>query len=190
MLHVTDILLSGRLYSRRAAASESFRFYLTLSFPPTLSPMATVLKAQKAQAAKADVKGKRKADDMDVDETAGEPKKRLKNKQRVLLLSSRGITHRMRHFMNDIEALLPHVKKGASRSLVQVSTVLTTLSQMLNWIPKTTYTFSPNLPTSTTAITPCILRLVSMKISTCGQRRRRMDRVSNSMSRTCTRWTS
>jgi ribosome biogenesis protein BRX1 len=38
------------------------------------------------------------------------PKK--KNKQRVLLLSSRGINHRMRHFMNDLEALLPHVKKG------------------------------------------------------------------------------
>ncbi|KZT71423.1 Brix-domain-containing protein [Daedalea quercina L-15889] len=39
--------------------------------------------------------------------------KKVKNKQRVLLLSSRGITHRMRHFMNDLEALLPHVKKDA-----------------------------------------------------------------------------
>ncbi|TCD66185.1 Ribosome bioproteinsis protein brx1 [Steccherinum ochraceum] len=75
--------------------------------------MATVLKAQKIQAAKADVKGKRKADDMDVDEPSEELVKRMKNKQRVLLLSSRGITHRMRHFMNDIEALLPHVKKDA-----------------------------------------------------------------------------
>ncbi|KAF8912032.1 Brix domain-containing protein [Gymnopilus junonius] len=36
-----------------------------------------------------------------------------KNKQRVLLLSSRGITHRMRHLMNDLEALLPHVKKDS-----------------------------------------------------------------------------
>lgn len=35
-----------------------------------------------------------------------------KNKQRVLLLSSRGITQRMRHLLNDMEALLPHVKKG------------------------------------------------------------------------------
>lgn len=58
---------------------------------------------------KTDVKGKRKVDDMDVDEGIPKPKK---NKQRVLLLSSRGITHRMRHLMNDIETLLPHVKKG------------------------------------------------------------------------------
>jgi ribosome biogenesis protein BRX1 len=73
--------------------------------------MASVLKAQKANAAKADSKGKRKADAMEVDQEEGVPRKR--NKQRVLLLSSRGVTHRMRHLMNDIEALLPHVKKGA-----------------------------------------------------------------------------
>ncbi|RDB20979.1 Ribosome biogenesis protein brx1 [Hypsizygus marmoreus] len=76
--------------------------------------MASILKAQKANAAKVDAKGKgkRKADDMDVDETeVVAPRK--KNKQRVLLLSSRGITHRMRHFMNDLEALLPHVKKDS-----------------------------------------------------------------------------
>jgi len=30
----------------------------------------------------------------------------------VLLLSSRGVTMRMRHLMADLEALLPHVKKG------------------------------------------------------------------------------
>lgn len=62
------------------------------------------------QEANATRKGKRKADDMDVEEHAPEPKR--KNKQRVLLLSSRGITHRMRHLMNDLETLLPHVKKG------------------------------------------------------------------------------
>ncbi|KIK59535.1 hypothetical protein GYMLUDRAFT_169388 [Collybiopsis luxurians FD-317 M1] len=39
--------------------------------------------------------------------------KKRKNKQRVLLLSSRGVTHRMRHLMNDIEVLLPHVKKDS-----------------------------------------------------------------------------
>lgn len=66
-----------------------------------------------AQRAIAKGKGKRKAEQMDIDEPAGgtEPKKK-RNKQRVLLLSSRGVTHRMRHLMNDIEALLPHVKKG------------------------------------------------------------------------------
>lgn len=77
--------------------------------------MASILKAQKANALKADAKGKgkRKADDMDVEEESEVPVlKKKRNKQRVLLLSSRGITHRMRHFMNDLEALLPHVKKG------------------------------------------------------------------------------
>lgn len=77
--------------------------------------MASVIKAQKANASKADLKGKgkRKADEMDVDETTeAQAVKTKKNKQRVLLLSSRGITHRMRHLMNDLEALLPHVKKG------------------------------------------------------------------------------
>jgi ribosome biogenesis protein BRX1 len=76
--------------------------------------MASVFKAQRANAANAGVKdkGKRKADAADVDEEQPVTKK-LKNKQRVLLLSSRGITHRMRHLMNDLEALLPHVKKGS-----------------------------------------------------------------------------
>ncbi|KAF8350510.1 Brix domain-containing protein [Amanita rubescens] len=73
--------------------------------------MTSVLKVQKVNAVKAEGKGKgkRKADAMDVDESPA-PKK---NKQRVLLLSSRGINHRMRHLMNDLEALLPHVKKDS-----------------------------------------------------------------------------
>ncbi|KAG8684866.1 Ribosome biogenesis protein brx1 [Ceratobasidium sp. 395] len=75
--------------------------------------MSSLLKAQSANAAKAakkDAKGKRKAED-EVEEKAGPPRK--KNKQRVLLLSSRGVTHRMRHLMADLEALLPHVKKDS-----------------------------------------------------------------------------
>jgi len=68
--------------------------------------MASLLKTQEVNAIKR--KGKRKADDMDVPE---EPKPK-RNKQRVLLLSSRGVTHRMRHLMSDLEVLLPHVKKG------------------------------------------------------------------------------
>ncbi|KAJ3822479.1 ribosome biogenesis protein BRX1 [Lentinula raphanica] len=89
--------------------------------------MASVIKAQKANALKAgDRKGKRKADDVlpmdDSDSDSGEDKqeveavpasKKRKNKQRVLLLSSRGVTHRMRHLMNDLEVLLPHVKKDS-----------------------------------------------------------------------------
>ncbi|KAH9066459.1 Brix-domain-containing protein [Lactarius vividus] len=62
-------------------------------------------------------KGKRKAvaSDMDGDDdpSASAAIKKKKNKQRVLLLSSRGITHRMRHLMNDLETLLPHVKKDS-----------------------------------------------------------------------------
>ncbi|KAJ3416107.1 Ribosome biogenesis protein brx1 [Chytridiales sp. JEL 0842] len=38
-------------------------------------------------------------------------KKIVRNKQRVLVLSSRGITQRYRHLMNDLYALLPHSKK-------------------------------------------------------------------------------
>ncbi|KAF8921022.1 ribosome biogenesis protein BRX1 [Mucidula mucida] len=76
--------------------------------------MASILKAQKKNAAQADLKGKRKADAMDIDdEIAASAPKPKKNKQRVLLLSSRGVTHRMRHLMSDIEALLPHVKKDS-----------------------------------------------------------------------------
>lgn len=34
-----------------------------------------------------------------------------KNKQRVLILSSRGVTYRHRHLLNDLAAMLPHGKK-------------------------------------------------------------------------------
>ena len=89
-----------------------------MKFLSYLATMASVLKAQSENVAKASAKskGKRKLDDVDDDEgnavNGSSVAKRKKNKQRVLLLSSRGITHRMRHLMNDLEALLPHVKKG------------------------------------------------------------------------------
>lgn len=51
-----------------------------------------------------DVKGKQVAV---VDK--GKPRK-----DKVLLLSSRNTTGRMRHFMLDLQALLPHTKKGQS----------------------------------------------------------------------------
>ncbi|KAL8992941.1 MAG: hypothetical protein Q9169_006723 [Polycauliona sp. 2 TL-2023] len=43
--------------------------------------------------------------------TNGTPVK--KNKQRVLILSSRGVTFRQRHLLNDLYALLPHSRKDA-----------------------------------------------------------------------------
>ena len=75
--------------------------------------MTSILKAQKANNSivQANGKRKRKSDAVEEDEPEVHSSKK-KNKQRVLLLSSRGITHRMRHLMNDLEALLPHVKKG------------------------------------------------------------------------------
>lgn len=36
-----------------------------------------------------------------------------KNKQRVLILSSRGVTYRHRHLLNDLYSLLPHSRKDA-----------------------------------------------------------------------------
>ncbi|KAH7160606.1 Brix domain-containing protein [Dactylonectria macrodidyma] len=36
-----------------------------------------------------------------------------KNKQRVLILSSRGVTYRHRHLLNDIASMLPHSRKDA-----------------------------------------------------------------------------
>ena len=54
--------------------------------------------------------GKKRGADEDVSETSMV----RRNKQRVLVLPSRGVTTRMRHLVNDIEALLPHAKKGES----------------------------------------------------------------------------
>ena len=64
--------------------------------------------------------GKRKRDveDGNLERTAGSSEvTKKKNKQRVLMLSSRGVTHRMRHLMNDLEVLLPHIKKGKTTLL-------------------------------------------------------------------------
>lgn len=92
--------------------------------------MASVAKVQEVNAQKAARKGKRKHDD-DADvvmadrDASPPPEKKRKNKQRVLLLSSRGVTHRMRHLMNDLEALLPQVKKGKFSSIDNHSKGLT-----------------------------------------------------------------
>ncbi len=86
-------------------SSDLFAFCICCVLPPIT--MASLLKESKK------AKGKRKADDMDVDRDDHAPAtKKPRNKQRVLMLSSRGINYRMRHLMNDLEVLLPHVKKG------------------------------------------------------------------------------
>ena len=43
-------------------------------------------------------------------------------RQKTLILSSRGITHRMRHMMKDLASLLPHSKTGAGISHFASST--------------------------------------------------------------------
>ena len=148
-------------------------------------------------------KGKRKVDDLNEDLEESDvppgpanksPPKKKRNKQRILMLSSRGITHRMRHFMNDLEALLPHVKKGVcvklpTRSFAHV--VLTWgIIQIRSWIRRTTSTCYPNSQIYTRVTTRCTLRRVGMRTCTFGRPRRRMDRASSCTYRTCTRWTS
>lgn len=70
--------------------------------------MASVLKAtNEIQRRKDKGKGKSKADEDTENVVTVKPRK-----DKVLLISSRGVTQRMRHLMNDLEALLPHTKKG------------------------------------------------------------------------------
>ncbi|OCK82812.1 Brix-domain-containing protein [Lepidopterella palustris CBS 459.81] len=47
------------------------------------------------------------------DSKAPEENSVKKNKQRLLILSSRGVTYRHRHLMNDLYSLLPHSRKDA-----------------------------------------------------------------------------
>ncbi|BFZ60730.1 Ribosome bioproteinsis protein brx1 [Saitoella coloradoensis] len=65
--------------------------------------MATVYKIQSGEKSKASV---------EEEEEDGKPHSR-KIKNKVLVLSSRGVTYRQRHLMADLEAMLPHSKKDA-----------------------------------------------------------------------------
>ena len=48
------------------------------------------------------------------------------NKERVLIFSSRGISYRDRHLMNDLRAMMPHSKSGtlSSEVLAKLPSVL------------------------------------------------------------------
>ncbi|EIM22419.1 Brix-domain-containing protein [Wallemia mellicola CBS 633.66] len=78
--------------------------------------MSTTLKA---------LSKKRAASDDEADAPA--TKKTVQNKQRVLVLSSRGVTERYRHLMSDLQALLPHTKKD---SKISSKTSLATLNEL------------------------------------------------------------
>lgn len=57
-------------------------------------------------------KGKGKSKGTESDVFVGDAGKASIFKQKTLILSSRGITHRMRHMMKDLAMLLPHSKSG------------------------------------------------------------------------------
>lgn len=72
------------------------------------------------------------AEDVNEDEetTVSIPVK--KNKQRVLLLSSRGITYRFRHLLNDLSVLMPHSKRDTKLDLKGNLETLNELSELAN----------------------------------------------------------
>ena len=62
-------------------------------------------------------KGKDRSNGIDAEQaTANGAGSKPAFRQKTLILSSRGITHRMRHMMKDLASLLPHSKTGASIS--------------------------------------------------------------------------
>lgn len=81
------------------------------------------------QASKA-AKGKRKADAQDPDAVVIAPIRR--NKQRVLMLPSRGVTSRMRHLINDLESLMPHAKKDSKLDSKSQLHLLNELAELNN----------------------------------------------------------
>ena len=169
--------------------------------------MATLFKVQKKHAAKIEAKERkestnvkekfelkrpREEDDEEMaDVDMSEPPKKRRNKQRVLMLCSRGVTQRMRHLMNDLEVLLPQVKKGAFQSCLKVPLVrnLNTF-QSPSLMQKANYICSVNFPTCTIATTPCSSRREGMRIYICGQSRVPMGPAYGCTYRTSIRWTS
>ncbi|RKO99703.1 hypothetical protein CXG81DRAFT_5725, partial [Caulochytrium protostelioides] len=55
-----------------------------------------------------------------------------RNRQRVLMLASRGITARYRHFMKDLFALMPHAKQETKLDIVGALPVLNELAELNN----------------------------------------------------------
>jgi hypothetical protein len=55
-----------------------------------------------------------------------------KNKQRVLVVCSRGITFRFRHLMNDLHSLLPHSKKDSKLDMKSNLNALNELCELNN----------------------------------------------------------
>ncbi|WFD39476.1 Ribosome biogenesis protein brx1 [Malassezia japonica] len=71
--------------------------------------------------------GKKRASENDAEGT-----QTRRNKQRVLVLPSRGVTTRMRHLVNDVEALLPHAKKESKLDSKSDLSILNELAELNN----------------------------------------------------------
>lgn len=60
-------------------------------------------------------------------QATGEEKSKHINRQRLLIISSRGVTYRYRHFINDLHSLMPHSKKqakiGSKKNLYELNEV-------------------------------------------------------------------
>ena len=67
-----------------------------------------------------------------IDIVATRPRVEFKNKQRVLVFSSRGCTARYRHLMNDLRTLLPHSKKDVKLDSKDRLTVINEICEMKN----------------------------------------------------------
>lgn len=131
---------------------------------------------------------KRKHGDVEATETARPP-----YKQRVLLLSSRGISQRQRHLMNDLTGLLPHAKKGEFALQPRRSLKKLTLDplQTPSSTRSTSCPSSTNFATFPTATTPSSSRLVaSTTTCTSGPPRLPTALPSASTFSTPTPWTS
>ncbi|PWZ02143.1 Brix-domain-containing protein [Testicularia cyperi] len=92
--------------------------------------MASVYQqAEKATASK----GKRKADTQQDDAVAASSSGGVRrNKQRVLMLPSRGVTSRMRHLITDLESLMPHAKRDSKLDSKSQLHLLNELAELNN----------------------------------------------------------
>ncbi|KAK9390109.1 Brix domain-containing protein [Lipomyces mesembrius] len=72
-------------------------------------------------------KRRREDDGADKNESTG-----AKNRQRVLMLSSRGVTYRQRHLINDLSVMLPHAKKDSKFDTKSKLYMLNELADLYN----------------------------------------------------------
>lgn len=109
-----------------------------------------------------------------------------KNKQRVLILSSRGVTHRHRHLLTDLATLLPHSRRESKFDSKSKLFQLCELGMCVRtgWLVSRRLVDVADAPeqqrTFTTAITCCFSRRENRKIYTFGYHPCPMDPVSNS----------